>query len=93
MDFNLTVMVILLTSFSFAMMFMFGTRPLAIALVWAITRIDKPFAPKACMIYNLEPVGPWPGICDKACNNKWMVESCYRISGQTRNVDYESKNN
>lgn len=78
---NFTVMVILITSFSFAMIFMFGTRPLAMAMVWVITRVNRPFAPRACPIYDLEPTGPWPGVCEKACSNPWMVNSCYQMSG------------
>ena len=98
MEWTLTVWAIILTSISFILVALFGTRPLAIALVWVITRIPG-HSGATCPVYFLEPIGPWPGVCEKACRNPPgsmgtdMVGACYFLSGQTRDEDYESKNN
>lgn len=94
--FHFWAMVIMLTTFSFAMVFMFGTRPLAIALVWMITRVPG-HSGSDCPVYYLDPMGPWPGVCEKACKNRIgamgvsQIEACYFMSGQTRKEDYEEK--
>jgi len=88
-DWNLIVVAVILTSISFGLMALFGTRPLAIALVWIITRMPG-HSGATCIVYELEPVGPWLGVCEKACKNPWMVNSCYQMSGVK---PYESENN
>jgi hypothetical protein len=79
----------IMTVVNLAIYFMFGPEPLAMALVWILTRIPG-HAGARCPVYFLDPVGPWPGVCERACRNGvgdfgiTMVKACYVMSGRRR---------
>jgi len=84
-DWPLTIWAIVLTSVSFILVALFGTRPLAIAMVWVISRLPG-HAPYKCPVYHLDPPGPWPGVCEKACPMRpgpmgdRMIDACNMMS-------------
>lgn len=86
-DWTMTMVAIVLTTVSFILVARFGTRPLAIAMVWIIARLPG-HAPYKCPVYHLEPLGPWDGVCEIACPDRRgpmgvrMIDACRLMSGE-----------
>ncbi len=86
---NLVLLAGGLTVANLAIYFMFGSDVHAMGLVYLISRFPG-HAGATCVVYYLEPMGPWPGVCDIACRNPPghmgtdLVGACYFLSGVTR---------
>lgn len=87
---NLLLLVIVLTGFNVLVYIVSGPKYFAMALVYMISRFPG-HAGATCVVYYLDPVGPWPGVCDRACRNPpgyggWvdLVGACYLMSGVDR---------
>jgi hypothetical protein len=84
---NLIILAMGLTAINLVIYFMFGPELFAMALVWIISRLPG-HTGVMCVVYYLEPMGPWPGVCEKACRNPTgalgvnLVDACYFLSGQ-----------
>lgn len=80
---NLLVLAGVLTVANLAIYFMFGSDVHAMGLVFLITRLPRSHW-TTCKIYHLDPVGPWVGICDRACGIHHAYKACYIMSGVER---------
>ena len=81
---------VILTAFNVLVYLVSGPKYFAMALVYMISRFPG-HAGATCVVYYLDPVGPWPGVCDRACRNPPgqlkgldLVGACYFLSGVTR---------
>jgi hypothetical protein len=78
-----------LTVVNLAIYFMFGSDVHAMGLVFLISRFPG-HAGATCVVYYLDPIGPWPGVCDRACRNPPghmgtdLVGACYLMAGVDR---------
>ena len=87
---NLILVAIFLTGFNGLVYIVYGPKYFAMALVYLISRFPG-HAGATCVVYYLDPVGPWPGVCDRACRNPPgqlrgldLVGACYQMSGVER---------
>ena len=85
----LIVLAMVLTASNVLIYIWYGPKYFAMALVYLISRFPG-HAGATCVVYYLEPHGPWPGVCDRACRNPPghvgtdLVGDCYLMSGVDR---------
>lgn len=86
---NLVLLAIILTGFNVLVYIVSGPRYFTMVLIYLISRLPG-HAGATCVVYYLEPLGPWPGVCDIACRNPRgymgtdLVGACYLLSGVER---------
>ena len=86
---TLFLVAIFLTGFNVLVYIVSGPKYFAMALVYLISRFPG-HAGATCVVFHLDPVGPWVGVCDIACRNPPgymgtdLVGACYWMSGVDR---------